>query len=236
MLVGLALIAAVPSSAAAATYEFFEVDFMSPSQNAATSGPSTTFPSTITVTGLQGTVTNVTASLIGLRSSSGDDIDAVLTNPGGDRVMLVSDACGVFGSIDTVTWIFDDDAPGYLSNNGPCFTAEDLPFKPSNYLGGSPEPDDLSPFGGPAPPYVNAMSFLAGGSPNGTWSLFMLDDDAGAGIGFDLPAWSLKLEVTPPPAAPEPPPTKKAKCKKGKGKAGGKSAAKKKRCKKGKKK
>lgn len=49
--------------------------------------------------------------------------------------------------------------------------------------GEAPEPDDLSAGGGPAPPYVNALSFLAGSSPNGAWSLYALDDNSGGYVG-----------------------------------------------------
>lgn len=49
--------------------------------------------------------------------------------------------------------------------------------------GEAPEPDDLSAGGGPAPPYVNALSFLAGSSPNGAWSLYALNDNSGGYVG-----------------------------------------------------
>jgi hypothetical protein len=210
-------------SANAETHSFTKIGNLSPSEIGATSGPATQYPSSIVVSGLSGTVTKVTATMIGLNSASGDDIDAVLSGPNGQNVMLMSDACGVFGDYTSNNFTFDDAAPGFVSNNGPCLSVADVSLKPSNYLGNAPEPDDLGPSGGPAPPYLNAMSFLAGGSPNGAWRLFMLDDDAGAGVGFDLPAWALTLEVQPPPTvAPAntvAPAAKKCK-KQGKGKKG----------------
>ena len=58
-------------------------------------------------------------------------------------------------------------------------------FLPSNYPhqpddnDNSVEPDDLSVApGGPPPPYVNNLAQLAGGSPNGSWDLFVLDDNS----------------------------------------------------------
>jgi hypothetical protein len=87
-----------------------------------------------------------------------------------------------------------------------------LIFRPSNYLGqpdgldNSTEPDDLSAApGGPAPPYVNNLAALAGGSPNGSWDLFALDDNSACCLGMSMDSgWALTLEVEPPP--PEPPP------------------------------
>ncbi len=70
----------------------------------------------------------------------------------------------------------------------------------------SVEPDDLSVApGGPPPPYVNNLAVLAGGSPNGSWDLFVLDDNSACCLGFSIDSgWALTLEVEPPP--PEPPP------------------------------
>jgi hypothetical protein len=236
LLIPLAVLAlALPvASAGAEAHSYTKIGQLIPSQGGAVYGPANLFPSTITVAGLTGTVSTVTVTLIGMDSSSGDDIDAVLSGPNGQNVMLMSDACGVFGSFSTNNFTFDDAAPGFLPNNGTCLSNQDASFKPSNYLGNPPEPDDLSPSGGPAPPYVNAMSFLAGGSPNGDWSLFLLDDDDSAGVGFALPAWALNLDVQPAPA-PEAKRSKAKRCKRKK-KGGKRAAASKKRRRCGKKK
>lgn len=72
----------------------------------------------------------------------------------------------------------------------------------------STEPDDLGLNGGPQPPYVNNLAALAGGSPNGSWDLFVLDDNSAGFVGFEINSgWALTLEVDPatpvdPPAAP----------------------------------
>ena len=58
--------------------------------------------------------------------------------------------------------------------------------------------DNLSPGGGPVPPYLNALSLLAGGSPNGAWNLFMFDDNAGGFVGFQISGWALTLEIEQP--------------------------------------
>jgi hypothetical protein len=109
----------------------------------------------------------------------------------------MSDACGVSTTSRAST--FDDSAPAFLSNAGPCPQGS---FRPSNYLGDPTdvlgETDDLSTTGGPAPPYSNALSVLAGGSPNGAWNLFVVDDNASS-VGFVINGWTLTLEIEPAP-------------------------------------
>jgi hypothetical protein len=122
--------------------------------------------------------------------------------------MLMSDAC-MQGSAPRGDWTFDDSAPGFVSRPGPC-NPNQTTFLPSNYLAqpdasdNSVEPDDLSVApGGPPPPYVNALSSLAGGSPNGSWDLFVLDDNSACCLGFSIDSgWALTLEVEPAPPGP----------------------------------
>ncbi len=144
--------------------------------------------------------------------STSDDADIVLRGPNGQQVLLISDAC-MQGTSLRGNWIFDDSGSSFVSKQGPC--SPDVPtqsiFRPTNYLGqpealdNSTEPDDLSASpGGPAPPYVNNLAVLAGGSPNGAWDLFALDDNSACCLGFSINSgWALTLEVDP---AAEPPP------------------------------
>ena len=51
---------------------------------------------------------------------------------------------------------------------------------------------------------MNKLAALAGGSPNGSWELFVLDDNSACCFGVSIDSgWALTLEVEPP--APEPP-------------------------------
>ena len=77
----------------------------------------------------------------------------VITGPNGQKVMLMSDACGENpNTLVNEDWTFEDAAQTFVPNGGPCAAGQAVSFKPSNYLGSAPEPDDLSPGGGPAPP------------------------------------------------------------------------------------
>ncbi len=195
----LAAIAVAPAAAGAETRTFVNFDELFPTGGALTVGPASVFPSTISVSEGAGTVTAVKVTVVALASSSGDDIDMALSGPNGETVMLMSDACGENpNTLSREYWTFEDGAPSFLSDNGPCAPNQHASFMPSNYLGQS---DDFSPDGGPAPPYLNQLSFLAGGPPTGDWKLWLMDDNAAGYNGFSLDTWLLTLEVEPPPPA-----------------------------------
>src|SRR5829696_5862537 len=185
-------VALTPATAGAETRQFFNADQQYPSQGGELVGPSTRYPSTISVAGLAGTVTRVTVTVFIAGSSSPDDIDMAIVGPNGQQVMLMSDSCGENPqALSDATWTFTDAAQTFVSNGGPCPNSPQT-YKPSNY--DDPSLDNLGVSGGPAPPYLNALSLLAGGSPNGDWRLFVLDDNA-AYVGFSIIGWALTLEI-----------------------------------------
>jgi hypothetical protein len=209
LLLALSVLALAPSGAGAQTFNFFSTDGLGPSQGAGTHGPATRYPSTIEVAGLAGGLEKVTLTVLHLVSGSPDDIDMLLVGPEGDQVMLMSDACGATQSIDNDIWTFDDDAPAALADEGPCASDQAAAYKPSNYVGGAPEPDQFGAGGGIGPPYSNALATFAGTDPDGPWDLYLFDDRE-AVVGFELGGWMLTLEIespsSPPPSLPAPQP------------------------------
>jgi hypothetical protein len=212
ILLAFCVLAALPAVAQAETRTFVNLTGLGPTGGAGTTGPTNLYPSSIAVSGVVGTVTDVNATLLDpfLRS----DADMVLRGPNGQQVMLISDACdqGTPENVQNIT--FDDSAPGFPSQPGQC-TGFQQTYRPANYLpvlpdpdDNSTEPDDLSDDpGGPPPPYLNRMAFLAGGSPNGSWDLFVRDDNSLGFVGFQINGgWLLTLEVDPtqppPPSVP----------------------------------
>lgn len=213
------LVAALaPAAASAATFNFFNSTNLGPSQNGGIVGPATTFPSSTAVSGLTGTLSKVTVTLLEFESGSPDDIDALLVGPEGQRVMLMSDSCGTAQNFENDYWTFDDDAPAGLSNAGPCASNQVASYKPTNHAGGAPEPDLFPAGGGIAPPYEGALAVFEGGDPNGPWDLYV-NDDSESVVGFGFPGWLLTLEVEPAlapvpgvgagPPVPVPPTAKK---------------------------
>ncbi len=199
-----ALVLTLPATTSAATvHSFANAQDLFPSGDAnGTVGPANHYPSSIAVTDLEGTVTGVSAELIDLSSAKAEDIDLALEGPDGAVTMLMSDACGDH-PLSNLDWKFEDAAPTFLSQLS-CGTASH-DFKPTNYFEEG-KGDDLSADDGPEGPYLNSLAALTGGTPAGTWNLYVLDDSAG-NIGFEIGGWELVLEVEPPslPAPPAPP-------------------------------
>ena len=153
------------------------------------------FPSTINIASPVGTVTGATATLTNVTHGHADDFDIVLSSPNGVNVLLWSDACG--GAMPPTTFTFDDAAPTFLSNGGPCAAGS---YMPSNYLGGGDLTDDDSmPAPGPQETaYTNKFSAFNGGSPVGAWKLWAYDDDNGtAATTNSIGGWTLNLKVNP---------------------------------------
>ena len=192
----LALAALWPATAHGQSHTFLNTQGFGPSEEGGTKGPANNYPGTVSVSGVGGTVTKVTLTVIEL--TAGDHLDMALVGPNGAAVMLMSDACTSAASKEI--WTFDDAASVFVSS-GSCPFGQRSSVLPTNY--GDPEDDDLSVKGGPAGPFGNSLAAFNGISPDGDWKLFLLDDTAGS-VGFSLPAFALHLEVTPPPP---PPPT-----------------------------
>ncbi|HZO87130.1 MAG TPA: PEP-CTERM sorting domain-containing protein [Chthonomonadaceae bacterium] len=162
-----------------------------------TFGPANPYPSEITVSGLTGTITKLTATLNGLTHTFPDDLDMLLVGPGGQNVLIMSDA-GDSDDIRDVNLTFDDDAASSLPDSTQISSGT---YKPTNY--GSGDAFDL-----PAPqdPYGSTMSVFNGQDPNGVYKLFIMDD-AQADAGSLSGGWSLTLTTNdqiPGPSVPEP--------------------------------
>jgi hypothetical protein len=209
----LAAAMAVPGTAAAAIYS--NTAPLGPADNA----PLAPYPSSITVGGEAGTTVNVTATLVGVAGSAVREMDALLLGPGG-RSILLSDACSnaLIPDWTGQNVTLDDNASVLIPD--PC--------NPGGPMG-TVRPYDLNNgadnFPGLSPPYPVGLAAFRGLSPNGIWSLYVVDD-AGPDALTVSGGWQLSVTTTGPPAK------KKKKCKKRK-KA---SAAKRKKCRKKKKK
>jgi len=154
----------------------------------------TPYPSTITVAGLAGTVSNVTATLRGFRHSYPHDVGVLLVGPGGQKIVLMADSStyGVVG----MNYTFDDNAATGLVEY-PAGPNASGTYKPSNCGSGDP----TFPAGAPAGPYGTALAVCNGANPNGTWALFV-QDDAYGDSGSVANGWSLGFNLFTPPPIP----------------------------------
>jgi subtilisin-like proprotein convertase family protein len=145
-------------------------------------GRATPYPSAIPVSGMVGGVVDLDVTLSGLYHTNPDDIDVLVVSPNGRAVIVMSDVGGGENALNT-TITFDDEAAGFLLDNGPLRSGA---ARPTNVEG----PDT---FANPAPaPSGPALTEFDGIDPNGTWLLFVTDD-TGDNTGSFAGGWSLRV-------------------------------------------
>lgn len=155
--------------------------------NASAPSAAAPYPSTIAVSGLEShAVVKVTVTLHGLSHTYPDDLDVLLVGPRGQQVMLMSDAGGDVPAGD-LTLTFDNASPSVVPDSGGLSGGS---FRPHNY---GVLPDVLAP---PAPtsPYGTSLAVFNGTDPNGTWSLYVMDDTP-EDVGVLAGGWSLSVET-----------------------------------------
>jgi subtilisin-like proprotein convertase family protein len=146
-------------------------------------GSGSPYPSSIDVAGMSGTISKVVVKLNGLSHSYPGDVDILLVGPGGQNVMLMSDAGGGT-AVNGVTLTFDSMASASLPNGGQLVSGT---YRPTDYESGDS-------FSAPAPPGPSgsSLSVFNQTSPNGSWKLFVTDDfenDSGSIAG----GWELTI-------------------------------------------
>jgi len=121
--------------------------------------------SQLVVAGQTGLVADLDVTLNGFGSTFPDDIDILLRGPNGRSVMLMSDAC-VGDDVSNQTIRFDDEALVPVPETTAC-------------LSGSYWPSDgeVADDTGFQTPNAHSLGVFDGVSPNGTWTLFVADDD-----------------------------------------------------------
>jgi subtilisin-like proprotein convertase family protein len=150
-------------------------------------GATNPYPATRAVAAQAGVIADVNVGIEGIWHQAPDDLDMLLVGPGGQKVVLTSDACGESG-IEAVTWSFDDEAAAPLSDPGPCTSGS---YRPADYA-----PDDYWPPGTPPGPYATSLSEFDGTDPNGQWQLFVRDD-LPYEVGFITNRFTLSVATRP---------------------------------------
>jgi hypothetical protein len=172
-------------------------------------GPANPYPSSITVSGLTGTVTDVNVRLLGI-TTAGDnnnppehwveDVDVMLSSPDGRNAVIMSDAGGTnnetSGPVSGVNLTLDDQAANPLP---PDTALSSGTFRPVD------DDDDVAPQAGfeqdvfaspaPAPSGNTALSTFNGAEPNGTWNLWVVDDQTQATTSF-TGGWCIDILTT----------------------------------------
>jgi uncharacterized repeat protein (TIGR01451 family) len=161
-----------------------------------TLGAATPYPSNIFVTGAPTTLGDVNVQLKNVTHPFPEDMDMLLVGPAGQNLVLVSDAGNGSSPANNVTLTLDDAAASVLPQ-GPWGAANSsVTYQPKDYDPGAEVDTFAAP--APAPSAATALSTFNGSNPNGTWSLYVVEDgipDAGTIAG----GWCVTL--TPPPQA-----------------------------------
>lgn len=160
--------------------------------NALPAAIGTPYPSNIFITGASTTLSKVVATLKNVTHSFPDDIDVLLVGPGGQNLVLVSDA----GTVTTnVTVNFDDAAAGQLAQAaawgapGSTVSSKPVDYDPAAQVDAFPAP-------APSPSAATTLATFTAANPNGTWRLYVVSDGA-PDTGNIAGGWCLTL-TTPP--------------------------------------
>ncbi len=163
----------------------------------------TLYPSPITVSGLTGTISNITVTLSGLSYQYSEDVGALLVGPTGSALSLFT----AVGSNDQTT--ATNNLIVTLSDGGTALAYNDSSFPTSGSL--TMQPADFSDhFAGysldsypsPAPTAFSKAadagsgtlsSTFDGTAPNGTWDLYVTTNSAGDGTGSISGGWSINI-------------------------------------------
>jgi hypothetical protein len=159
-----------------------------------TAGTIAPYPSTINISGVAGTITNLMVTFHGMSHSDPGHLNVLLVGPGGQAVVLMSDAVGNYPMTD-LTFTLSDQASYPLPVSSPM---GDGTFQPTDYAPDHTNSLYAFPPPAPAPPFTTRLGTFAGLSPNGTWSLYV--SDGGAGDSGQLAGgWSLAITTVAPP-------------------------------------
>lgn len=157
------------------------------------------YPSTIEVSGEPPNIQRLTLTIDSFEHTFPDDVDILLVGPTGRTLRLMSDAGGGTDVINELL-VFDDTGPALPDN----MEIHSGTYRPSNYTpdpvclgGGVQSMSDVFNAPAPAPPYGVALAEYNGSDPNGTWSLYVVDDCT-VDAGMIVEGWS--LEITTPTA------------------------------------
>lgn len=188
------LISVAAASAATVTFSNTNAIAIQDSETPPTAGAP--YPSTNIVTGLNGSfITKVTVQLFGFAHTFPSDVDIVLVGPQGQNAIVMSNVGGQDSThpVTNIDLTLDDDAATYLPVDATLVSGT---YKPTQGFTNA----FLFDFPPPAPTTAQLMGpFLSNfknTEPNGTWSLYVVDDSAGD-AGVITGGWALTITTAP---------------------------------------
>lgn len=164
-------------------------------QPATTSGIGGPYPSTINVAGLTGNKV-ITVELTDVAHEWGADVDILLVGPGGQKMIILSDAFNADNAAVNRGNVILKDSAAAVAPPAVIFAAGT--YRPTNHTAGDTfgAPAPAAPYESPAPIGVATFASVFGSSGaamNGAWSLYVVDD-AASDVGT-IAGWKLTFEA-----------------------------------------
>ena len=160
---------------------------------AATHGPADPYPQTQIRADDGKLITDLNVYVNGVFHNEPDDIDMVLEKVNGPRVMLMSDACGEY-DVNAYGWLFDDEAPAPMPDNGTTNICGATAHRPTNHQGAT----ESLPAPAPPGPYASSLSAFDLTEAGGEYRLWVNDDENGR-EGFFTHNFQLDMQTRTPP-------------------------------------
>jgi subtilisin-like proprotein convertase family protein len=156
------------------------------------------YPSTITVSGVRGNITNIALTLHDITHPKPSDIDIMLEGPRSRLCSIIMSDAGGAAPLSNVTIALDDNAGQELPVAGPLISGTS--YRPQNYGGVDTDNFEVGPLpsGAPNPNTCvspSALSTFNGIDPNGTWNLWIVDSvsEVPPGNGSIAGGWTLTI-------------------------------------------
>lgn len=144
------------------------------------------YPSSIAVDGFRhGSIQDVNLTLYDFSHTFPSEVDVLLVGGDGRNATVMSDVGG-FANVSHVLLELDDEAAAPLPSNATLISGT---FQPADYESG-----DTFAAGAPTPGGSTQLSTFDGSDPNGTWQLFVQDDED-LHTGSIAGGWSLEITV-----------------------------------------
>ena len=143
------------------------------------------YPAPIPVRGLKGKIRDVNLHLNGLEHPYPDDVQVLLVGPRGQIAQVMGNVGGST-DVNDVTLRLDDEAAASLPNDTALSSGT---FNPT----AAPGSTDIFNPPAPLPRGNSALSVFRGSNPNGTWRLFVQDEDAASEPGSFAEGWALEI-------------------------------------------
>ena len=153
-----------------------------------TRGTASVYPNTRVIAPTDRVVSDVDVKVPGFAHDRPDDVDLLLVGPRGQKVLLLSDACGTT-TVES-DFSFDDEAPDKATDEFDSRVCGGR-VKPSDF-----DPGDSMPAPAPNGPYGNSLGAFDGTEPRGEWQLYAADDKEEY-EGYLLQPYELNVDTRP---------------------------------------